>query len=196
MSKFVDQCRKEWKRLGVPEAVAEEMAADLEADLAEAETEGASPEQVLGNAAFNPRTFAASWAAARGVSRRGARLLSGSAQFWGVLAGTAASLFVTLMGLVALGSGRASAVAVAVRRSVNLALPTPGTFRRFTQIGPVPGRVFAMGNGPLHVAGLFLLLLGLVGLGISTWLWLRWRPLASVRNGRDPQDGVSLPSYL
>jgi hypothetical protein len=67
MSTFVDECRREWKRLGVPHAVAAEMAADLEADLQEAESEGASVEEVLGSGAFDPRSFAASWAAERGV---------------------------------------------------------------------------------------------------------------------------------
>ena len=67
MSTFVDECRREWKRLGVPRAVAEEMAADLEADLKEAESDGASLEEVLGSGAFDPRSFAASWAAERGV---------------------------------------------------------------------------------------------------------------------------------
>ena len=64
---FVDECRREWKRLGVPDAIANEMAAELTADLAEAEAEGASPEEVLGRAVFDPRAFAASWAAERGV---------------------------------------------------------------------------------------------------------------------------------
>ena len=67
MNKFVEECRHEWKRLGVPDAVANEMAADLEADLAEAEAEGASAEDVLGSAVFDARSFAASWAAERGV---------------------------------------------------------------------------------------------------------------------------------
>jgi hypothetical protein len=67
MSKFVDECRREWKRLGVPHSVAGEMAADLEADLEEAESEGASLEEVLGSGAFDPRSFAASWAGERGV---------------------------------------------------------------------------------------------------------------------------------
>jgi hypothetical protein len=67
MSKFVEECRREWKRLGVPYAVAEEMAVDLEADLQEAESDGASVEEVLGRGAFDPRSFAASWAAERGV---------------------------------------------------------------------------------------------------------------------------------
>jgi hypothetical protein len=29
MSDFVEQCRREWRRLGVPDPLAEEMAADL-----------------------------------------------------------------------------------------------------------------------------------------------------------------------
>jgi hypothetical protein len=36
VTEFVDECRSEWKRLGVPDAVANEMAADLAADLQEA----------------------------------------------------------------------------------------------------------------------------------------------------------------
>src|SRR6266702_238341 len=45
------------------------MAADLAADLKEAEADGVSPEEVLGSGAFDPRSFAAAWAAERGVSR-------------------------------------------------------------------------------------------------------------------------------
>lgn len=67
MSEFVGECRREWKRLGVPDAIAGEMAADLAADLAEAEADGVSAEQVLGSGAFDPRAFAASWASERGV---------------------------------------------------------------------------------------------------------------------------------
>jgi hypothetical protein len=69
MNEFVEECRREWKRLGVPDPVANEMAADLEADLAEAAADGVSPEAVLGTAAFDPRSFAASWAAERGLVR-------------------------------------------------------------------------------------------------------------------------------
>jgi hypothetical protein len=46
---FVEECRREWRRLRVPDRVANEMAADLKADLDEAEAEGASPEAVLGS---------------------------------------------------------------------------------------------------------------------------------------------------
>ena len=67
MSQFVDECRREWDRLGVPEAFANEMATDLEADLVEARADGVSPEEVLGNGFFDAKSFAASWAIARGV---------------------------------------------------------------------------------------------------------------------------------
>ena len=62
MTEFVQECRREWRRLGVPDPIASEMAADLTADLEEARAEGGSPEDVLGNNAFDPRRFAAAWA--------------------------------------------------------------------------------------------------------------------------------------
>jgi hypothetical protein len=67
---FVEECRLEWKRLGVPDPVANEMAADLAADLEEAEADGVSAEEVLGSGAFDPRSFATAWAAERGVIQR------------------------------------------------------------------------------------------------------------------------------
>ena len=67
MSEFIEECRREWKRLHVPDSVANEMAADLAADLREAEVEGASPEELLGDAAFDPQAFARSWAKERGL---------------------------------------------------------------------------------------------------------------------------------
>lgn len=84
MSDLVEQCRSEWKRLGVPEQIAEEMASDLAADLRAAEADGVSAEEFLGASAFDPRSLAASWAAERGVvpeppdkpnTRRGPRVL-------------------------------------------------------------------------------------------------------------------------
>jgi hypothetical protein len=89
MSRFVDECRKEWKRLGVPDAAADEMAAELAADLAEAKAEGASAEDVLGAAAFDPRAFARAWATERGVvARRRGRplLLAGAVAAFAVVA--------------------------------------------------------------------------------------------------------------
>jgi hypothetical protein len=69
MNEFIDECRREWKRLRVPDRVADEMAAELAADL----DEGASPEDVLGGDAVDARSFAHTWAVERGaVRRRGA----------------------------------------------------------------------------------------------------------------------------
>lgn len=65
---FVKECRREWRRLGVPDAVADEMADDLAADLEEAQADGVALEDVLGGGASDPRSFAASWATARGVT--------------------------------------------------------------------------------------------------------------------------------
>jgi hypothetical protein len=99
VNEFVEECRGEWKRLGVPDHVAAEMAADLEADLDEAEAEGASAEDVLGSGAFDARSFAAAWAAERGVIQRPPRSRRGFLQSSRLPAalGTAA-LVVTIVG--------------------------------------------------------------------------------------------------
>jgi hypothetical protein len=66
---FVEECRREWKRLRVPSGPAGEMADDLAADLREAEAEGAFLEEVLGDGASDPRAFAEAWARERGLVR-------------------------------------------------------------------------------------------------------------------------------
>lgn len=70
MSQFVEQCRREWKRLHVPDEIAQEMAADLQADLDAAAADGAPAEALLGTGPPDPRAFAASWARERGVGRQ------------------------------------------------------------------------------------------------------------------------------
>ena len=66
MTAFVEECRREWKRLGVPDLLAEEMATELEADLAEAQADGVSAAEMLGES--DPRRFAAAWARERGLA--------------------------------------------------------------------------------------------------------------------------------
>src|SRR5947209_20614676 len=78
VSKFVKECRREWRRLRVPDSLANEMATDLTADLEEAKAEGASIEDVLGSSAFDPRSFARSWAASAGVVQASSTLPDGS----------------------------------------------------------------------------------------------------------------------
>jgi len=66
-AEFIEECRREWKRLGVPEPAADDMAAELGADLDEAAADGVAATELLGEDAFDARRFAASWAEARGV---------------------------------------------------------------------------------------------------------------------------------
>jgi len=65
MTAYVEECRQEWKRLGVPDLLAEEMATELESDLAEAQADGISATEILGES--DPRRFAANWASERGL---------------------------------------------------------------------------------------------------------------------------------
>ena len=169
MNEFVEECRREWRRLGVPDPVANEMAADLNADLEEAEAEGASPEDVLGNSAFDPRRFAAAWAVAQGVA--GPPQPDGR-QFWRT---PYTFVLAALLGALAAGAGlvllvgvRGQSVAVAVRRVVGgqgsqrIFPPGPGRF------GPFAGFVgtHVPGAAVLVLGVLLLCIGGAVGLGL------------------------------
>jgi hypothetical protein len=167
MSDFVEQCRQEWKRLGVPDPLAEEMAADLGSDLSEAEAEGVSAEELLGTSAFDPRAFAASWAAERGIipappTRRTRRRPLVLAAFTAL-----AALAVIVAALLLLsGQPRVSLTRVGAPRSH---LPSPA--------GPfVPS---GQGREVLHTSAAapvewILLFLAIVALGFAAWLWSSW----------------------
>lgn len=197
MTDFVEQCRREWKRLRVPDTVADEMAAELAADLTQAEAEGASVEEVLGSGATDPRSFAASWAAERAVippPALMARLRKRSLVF----AAIAALTLVTAIGaaLVILASPKASAPVAAVRVptifraatapsnvvAVSPAPPPPSAFR--TPGLPVAvwvlrdgrGVVLAQSKGSgveINQVGSILLIVGIAGL-IPSALFLLW----------------------
>jgi hypothetical protein len=191
MSRFVEDCRKEWHRLGVPEVVSNEMASDLAADLSEAEAEGASAEQVLGNGVFDARSFAASWATARGVVPQGRPIADRPrpARWW-VVAFAVVSFVVALAGVAAFSQHRESAAIAMVRHSVNL--PFPG--RPAIRIGPgLPGHFVLAQGGPLQALGLVMLVAGLVGLGLTLWLWKPW---SGTRRRSSIDEDAGLPSYL
>ena len=98
MTAYVEECRQEWKRLGVPDLMAEEMATELETDLAEAEADGVSAAEMLGES--DPRRFAATWASERGLvaepAARKRRLWP-----WIAVALILALVFVVVLGLFA-----------------------------------------------------------------------------------------------
>ena len=165
MNGFVDECRREWRRIGVPDPVANEMAADLAADLEEAESEGVSPEEVLGSGAFDPRSFAASWAAERGVIRPSpARQRVPTRSF--VLAAIAA-----LVGIAVSGA----AVAIFASRSTSVSAPTILASRPPRSVWVTPQDFVADVSGvDARAIGLVLLIVGVAGIVLLTlfWLWL------------------------
>jgi hypothetical protein len=195
MSSFVDECRKEWSRLGVPEAEANEMAADLEADLAEAKAEGVSPEEVLGNGYFDPRSFAASWAASRGFVRP-TRPARGTVQVRTLVLALSAMVAAAFVALgLALLFGTPT-----LNRSVSAATPfAPHLHRPLPSLFVTPSGRHPVVFGPvvppsLHPAGLVLLLVGLAGLGAVLWIWRPW----SRRQGGQPgfDQNIGMPNFL
>jgi len=165
MSDFVEQWRAELKRLGVPESIAEEMAADLGADIREAEADGISAEELLGSSASDPRAFAASWATERGLvqirpdqaTRRRGRLP--------LAAFTAVAAIALIVAAVLLATGEPK---VALVTSGARPPHIPGSNASFV---PPPGRVQASAAAPIEW---ILLFLALMALAFSGWLW-RWR---------------------
>lgn len=160
MSDFVEQCRREWRRLGVPDALAEEMAADLASDLGEAEAEGVSVEELLGSSAFDPRSFAASWAAERGVipppPGRGARRRPRA-----LVAFTAVAALAVVVAALLLVTGEPRASVVTVGKPRNDLSP------------PLAGRHVLHASLAAPVEWL-LLFLAVVALGFAAWLWSSW----------------------
>jgi hypothetical protein len=160
MNDFVEQCRSEWRRLGVPDRLATEMAADLASDLADAEAEGVSAEEFLGSSARDPSSFAAAWAAERGIipeppSRGNARRRPLVLLAFTVLA--AIAVFVSAL-LLATGEPRLS---------LTRTTPPPGPSRTV---------VSTSAAAPIEWIMLFL---AIAALGFAAWLlsnWSRSRP--------------------
>jgi hypothetical protein len=167
VSDFVEQCRREWRRLGVADPLAEEMASDLAADLGEAEAEGVSAEEFLGSSVFDPRSFAASWAAARGVipEPRGRR--DDRRRPVALVVFTALALIVLVVSGLLLVTGQPKLSIVTRTNSSHL----PGL-----PVGPASGhvhsvRVSTSASAPIEW---ILLLFAIVALGFAVWLWSRW----------------------
>jgi hypothetical protein len=171
MSDFVTQCRSEWKRLGVPDPLADEMAADLASDLHDAEAEGVSAEELLGSSVFDPRSFAATWAAERGVipapppsrakSRRRPLVLMAFTAVAGLTLIVATLLLATGEPKVSLVTTRAAAARVAP-------LP-PGPV-----VPPGPTRQVVLNANTSAPIEWILLFLAVVALGFAAWLWTGW----------------------
>jgi hypothetical protein len=150
VNNFVDECRREWRRLRVPGHIADEMAAELAADLEEG-----APEDVLGSDWLDARAFAARWAAERGVarSRRTGRLL--------VLAATLALVAVAAVGaaLTRTATSTASATPVVHMDGDSIWVTAP-------EMRSQPPRFQENSGGASHTIGWALLIAGLGGIAL------------------------------
>jgi hypothetical protein len=188
---FIEECRREWRRLGVPDPIANEMAIDLTADIEEAESEGGSAEDVLGNSFFDPRRFAAAWAGARGVTAPTAptalTVLTAPTALTAPdrarrhlpVVAAALALFLAFIASAALLVGRHS---VAVAAPVQRILAGPQSAAPFG-LGPVqppsplflPGSSFAGPHGDaFQLLVLVLLVVGVAGLGLAALYAFPW----------------------
>ena len=195
MSEFIEECRREWRRLGVPDPIANEMAADLTADLDEAEAEGGSPEDVLGNSAFDPQRFAAAWATARGVTGPSTPHRLPPWRRPVAIALTALFGVLTVIAGLALLSGRSSSsVAFASPRTIAESGPIrlfgPGS-RRIAIPGPL-GSVVATGVAHVNAHPIlwilfFMVVMGVLGIGILAVLyWMPWSALRRYGRHKGP----------
>jgi len=165
MSEFVQQCRQEWSRLGVPDPIAEEITIELAADLRDAEAAGMWTEEYLGASAADPRAFAASWAAerdvipapaARGRDRKPLVLIAFTA--------AAALTLVVAAVLLITGEPRIGVATTTKRPSFSPTLAGPG---------PSVTRHVAGANASAPVE--WILLAGAaIALGFAAWLWRTW----------------------
>ena len=178
MNDFIEQCRREWERLGVPDLVAEEMAADLAADLREAEAEGITAEDYLG--ASDPRSFASSWATERGLvaDRRDGR--QDRRRPPALVAFTALSVLALLVAalLLATGEPRVS-LTTSDAKLAHVSVPPGAHFL------PPRHEVQASAAAPIEW---ILLVLAAAALGFTAWLWVRWTRLALRSSSPDPSE--------
>ena len=163
MNEFIEECRREWRRLGVPDPIANEMAADLTADIEEAESEGGTAEDVVGNGAFDPRRFAGQWANARGVTAP--PVISPPPRRWPLLAVGLVCLAVLLaLGVAAavLAGGRQSSAAIS---SVSRNLGGPRSAHVFPG-SPLVLQHFELFPGVV-IVGLLLVVVAVAGVGLG-----------------------------
>jgi hypothetical protein len=160
MSDFVDQCRAEWKRLGVLDAIADEMAAELDSDLRAAEVDGVSAGEFLGSSATDPRAFAASWAAERGIVPLPPGRDSRRRRPLALVALIAVAAIAVIVAALLLATGEPQ-----------VALVTSGAAPHPLGASPTGHRVQASAAAPVEWVLLFV---AVVALGFSARLWSRW----------------------
>ena len=155
MNDFVEQCRREWKRLGVPDPLAEEMAADLASDLTDAGADGVSAEEFLGSSASDPPSFAASWAAERGIIPEPTIGANARRRPLVLVAFTTLAAIAVIIAAMLLATGEP-------KLSLARTTPPPGASRTVASTSAA---------APIEW---ILLFLAIVALGFAAWLWSSW----------------------
>lgn len=185
MNEFVRECRREWKRLRVPDGVADEMASDLQADLEDAAAEGVAPEEVLGSAAPDPRSFAASWAAERGVvSQKPGRLRGRSPMLAAIAAALSIAAVAAGTAIVVTPTNASSLMPRSPSESLYLIRYVPHSnslglgFNPFADVTPVLAN---RGGTDSDTFAWILLAAGIGGLAVTGLYWLRIRPRYRLR---------------
>jgi hypothetical protein len=166
---FVEECRKEWRRLGVANPLAEEMASDLASDLAEAEAEGVSAEEFLGRNIFDPGSFAAAWATERGIIPvRPTRGNTGRRPLVLVAFTAFAAIALVIAALLILTGEPKLSVVTSRTGQPHLPSVPPSPF------GPTgPSRLVPQPNTSAPVEWI-LLFFAIIALAFAAWLWSRW----------------------
>jgi hypothetical protein len=171
MSDYVEQCRREWRRLGVPDPLAEEMAADLASDLGEAEAEGVSAEEVLGSSASDPRSFAASWAAERGIIPAPTSRGSARRRPIVLVAFTALAAITVVVAALLLLTGQPKVSVVVASGTTRAHVPSPPAA---LLVPPGSGRQVLPSTNTSAPVEWILLFLAILALGFAAWLWASW----------------------
>ncbi len=168
MIEFVEQCRREWRRVGVADPLADEMAADLTSDLEEAEAEGVSAAEYLGASASDPRLFAASWASERGIIPAPPSREKGRRTPLVLAAFTCLAAITVIASALLLATGEPR---VALKTSGTTLPHLPVTPAGPSALSGTGHRVQASAAAPVEW---ILLVVAIAALGFSVWLWLRW----------------------
>lgn len=166
MSEFVEQCRREWRRLGVADPLADEMAADLTSDLEEAEAEGVSVAEYLSGS--DPRSFAASWATERGVIPAPTGQDDGRRRPLALVAFTVLAAITVLVSALLLATGEPK---VTLRATRTAPPHLPGSPSGPSVPSGAGRQVQAAAAAPVEW---ILLVVALAALGFAVWLWVRW----------------------
>jgi hypothetical protein len=166
MKEFIEQCRTEWRRIGVAAGDVDELAGELAADLAAAAADGVSLEGFLGDSAADPRRFAAAWAAERGLipapDGRASGVRSGRAALI-AFAAIAAVVFVGAALLLATGEPK-----VTLLTAGRLSSLAGGS-----SFAPPPSRVLTGAAAPIEWV---LLAFSALALAFCAWQWSRRSP--------------------